>query len=199
MVRYDSGFAPNPFYGFCTLATCKPDIRRTAEVNDWVIGTGSADRRINLGGHLVYAMKVTEALTFKEYWNDHRFRRKKPNLTGSKKMASGDNIYNRDEGSGAWNQLNSYHSLNDGTPNLRHVNRDTSVDRVLISNDFVYFGGGGPPIPERFRNYNGKDICKAGQGRKVFSDSTMIESFVSWVRELSVDQYVTTPQDWLIG
>ena len=27
VVRYDSGFAPNPFYGYCTLATCKPDIR----------------------------------------------------------------------------------------------------------------------------------------------------------------------------
>jgi hypothetical protein len=36
VVRYDSGFAPNPFYGYCTLATCKPDIRRGAEVGDLV-------------------------------------------------------------------------------------------------------------------------------------------------------------------
>ena len=36
VVRYDSGFAPNPFYGYCTLATCKPNIRRSADIGDWV-------------------------------------------------------------------------------------------------------------------------------------------------------------------
>jgi len=30
IVAYDSGFAPNPFHGICTLACCKPTIRRTA-------------------------------------------------------------------------------------------------------------------------------------------------------------------------
>ena len=30
IVAYDSGFAPNPFHGTCTLACCKPTIRRTA-------------------------------------------------------------------------------------------------------------------------------------------------------------------------
>ena len=41
VVARDYGFAPNPFYGCCTLATCKPIIRRMAQVGDWVIGTGS--------------------------------------------------------------------------------------------------------------------------------------------------------------
>ena len=41
VVRYDSGFAPNPFHGFCTLATCKPGIRAHANVGDWVVGTAS--------------------------------------------------------------------------------------------------------------------------------------------------------------
>ena len=61
VVRYDSGFAPNPFYGFCTLATCKPDIRRAANVGDWIVGSGSNDRSIRRGGHLVYAMQVPPA------------------------------------------------------------------------------------------------------------------------------------------
>ena len=65
VVRYDFGFAPNPFHGFCTLATCKPGIRRTASVGDWVIGTGSAD--YDLVGRLVYAMKVAEVLDFNAY------------------------------------------------------------------------------------------------------------------------------------
>ena len=58
IVARDYGFAPNPFYGVCTLATCKPAIRGKAEIGDWVIGTGSkVDQR---DGHLVFVMRVTE-------------------------------------------------------------------------------------------------------------------------------------------
>ena len=70
VVRYDSGFAPNPFYGYCTLATCKPGIRRKAEVEDWVVGSGSNDRSVGRGGYLVYAMRVTEVMTFDDYTVD---------------------------------------------------------------------------------------------------------------------------------
>ena len=31
IVAYDGGSAPNPFHEFCTLAICKPGMRRTAE------------------------------------------------------------------------------------------------------------------------------------------------------------------------
>ena len=59
VIREDTGLAPNAFYGVCTLNCCKPDIRRTAEVGDWVAGfVGSnhpADR-----DRLVYAMRVTQ-------------------------------------------------------------------------------------------------------------------------------------------
>lgn len=73
VVRYDSGFAPNPFYGSCTLATCKPDIRRSAQPKDWVVGTGSADRWRDRGTRLVHAMKVGEAMDFRSFWDDPRF------------------------------------------------------------------------------------------------------------------------------
>ncbi len=43
VLRYDDGVAPNPFFGFCTLAVCKPVIRRKAQVGDWIIGTGSKE------------------------------------------------------------------------------------------------------------------------------------------------------------
>ena len=77
VVRYDSGFAPNPFYGYCTLATCKPSIRKGADIGDWVVGSGSNDRNIRRGGHLVHAMRITEILTFDEYGVDPRFESKK--------------------------------------------------------------------------------------------------------------------------
>lgn len=38
VVARDYGFAPNPFGGICTLATCKQRIRNNANVNDWIFG-----------------------------------------------------------------------------------------------------------------------------------------------------------------
>jgi hypothetical protein len=34
VVKHDGGFAPNPFHGFCTLACCKPKIRKGAKEGD---------------------------------------------------------------------------------------------------------------------------------------------------------------------
>lgn len=93
VVRYDSGFAPNPFYGYCTLATCKPDIRCSAAIDDWIVGSASNEPTIRRGGHLVYAMRVTETLTFDDYATDSRFAAKKPIRTGSRKQSCGDSIY----------------------------------------------------------------------------------------------------------
>jgi len=192
IVRYDSGFAPNPFFGYCTLATCKPDIRRSANVGDWVIGTGSANSAVRRGGRLVYAMHVVGCLTFQQYWNDERFQKKKPVLSRSRMHACGDNIYRRYNGK--WHQLNSFHSDADGTENERHIERDTSVDRILYSNDFVYFGGEGPKIPAIFRR--GKDICVSGRGRKVFDEQQFIGAFADWVGRLGTG-YCGRPLDWV--
>ena len=63
VVARDFGFAPNPFYGFCTLGTCKPKIRRSAKVGDWIVGTGSKTRR--RARHIVFVMRVTEVKPFK--------------------------------------------------------------------------------------------------------------------------------------
>src|SRR5258708_33639757 len=81
VVARDYGFAPNPFMNVCTLATCNPKIRGNARVGDWVVGTGAASRKRS--GRVVFAMCVSEAMTFNEYWNDPRFQKKKPNLRAS--------------------------------------------------------------------------------------------------------------------
>ena len=73
VVTVDTGFAPNPFHGVCTLACCKPDIRRTAKEGDYVVGLGPK----HLGNRLVYAMQVTEIMDLDSYWNDERFRIKR--------------------------------------------------------------------------------------------------------------------------
>lgn len=197
VVRYDSGFAPNPFYGACTLATCKPDIRQTAAIGDWVVGSGSNDRKIRRGGHLVYAMRVTDALSFIEYDAHPRFGKKKPFRRGSRKQSCGDNIYYRDPVDDTWRQRDSFHTLDNGQPNPDHIARDTGVDRVLISDDFVYFGGEGPLIPGHLMDQEGRPLAKSGIGRSRFDDPQLFEAFTSWVRSLGVSGYQGRPQEWI--
>jgi len=198
VVRYDSGFAPNPFYGYCTLATCKPDIRKSAAIGDWVIGSGSDDRSVRRSGHLVYAMRVTESMTFDAYGRDPRFESKKPYRNGSRKQSCGDSIYFRNAVGGAWQQRDSFHSRSNGSLNPEHVTRDTGVNRVLISNDFVYFGGEGPVFPDGLQDRQGRPLCKAGRGYAIFDDAQLVEDFEQWVRSLAVNGcYQGAPFEWL--
>lgn len=192
IVTYDSGFAPNPFAGFCTLATCKPEIRRLAEIGDWIIGTGSNRKGVERGGYLVYAMRVEECLTFSEYWNDPRFTKKKPIRNASYHLSCGDNIYcPRDDGNG-WRQISSYHRNKDGTPSAKHIKRDTSVDRVLISRDFVYYGAQGPKIPENLADCG---FVLPGRGYKNIREPERIGAFVAWLRKLEKTGYAGKPFD----
>ncbi|WP_415810480.1 hypothetical protein [Litorimonas haliclonae] len=193
IVAYDSGFAPNPFHGFCTLATCKPEIRKHAAIGDWIIGTGSNRVGIRRGGFLVHAMRVTEAITFSEYWNDPRFEKKKPNLCASYRMACGDNIYCPNE-VGGWSQKNSYHSSSDGEPVKKHIDRDTSVNRVLISDDFIYYGAEGPEFPN---NLKAAGLVLAGRGRKKITAEPVIRCFEKWLSELNDIGYQGRPFDML--
>jgi hypothetical protein len=191
VVARDFGFAPNPFFSFCTLATCKPIIRRIAEPGDWIVGTGSA--KWNRAGHLVFAMEVAEAMTFDQYSVDPRFQQKRPNLRGSKKQAFGDNIYSRQ--SGSWYQENSHHSFEDGSPNPANIANDTQTNRVLIGTDYVYWGGSGPPIPVRFRNFNGIDICTK-RGHKSEFQAELVQQFIAWIGVSGARGYMADPLDW---
>ena len=174
VLREDTGFAPNPYHGFCTLACCKPLIRRRAETGDWVIATGSNAKGKRRGGFLSLAMRVTEILTFQEYWDDVRFRAKRPDLDGILEEACGDNLYQRDPASGQWLHIQAYHC------EFTTMQEDTSVDRVLISNDFMYWGGNGPPLPE----FGGYNLCKEGRGYRVNFPEEVTEEFVEWIRRL---------------
>ena len=192
VVARDYGFAPNPFFGFCTLATCKPKIRESAEVGDWVVGTGS--KTAGRDGHIVYAMRVTEALTFNQYWRDPRFREKRPSLRGSTKQAFGDNIYHRDR-EGRWRQEDSHHSLPNGSPNRANISHDTQTNRVLISDHYVYWGGSGPLIPKRLRNFAGTDLC-GKRGHKNAFPAEMVAAFVKWIEGIGESGFTGQPREW---
>ena len=192
IVARDYGFAPNPFFGICTLATCKPRIRKTASIGDWIIGTGSKQKERQRC--LVYVMRVTETMTFNEYWEDERFRRKKPNLRGSMKQAFGDNIYFKDN-AGQWQQQDSHHSYRNGMPNPYNIKNDTQTDRVLLSTEYAYWGGSGPEIPQQFSNYDGLDIF-AIRNHKCRFRKELVNDFLAWFHSLDANGYLGAPLDW---
>lgn len=142
-------------------------------------------------------MHVEETLSFAKYWSDPRFRSKRPNLSGSRKVAFGDNIY-RPDGSGGWAQLDSHHSLHDGSPNPENVNRDTRIDRVLIASDFIYWGGEGPPVPNPLRNFGdeAEDLCASTQGHRCNFSGEMVAAAVTWFEEFTKRGRQGRPDQW---
>ena len=144
-VSYDLGFAPNPFGGLCSVACCKPKIRHGAKLGDWIIGlTGT---RLPPALRFVFAMKVTATTSFDGYWGDPNYAGRKAKRNGSQKTQVGDNIYHRDSERGAWVQEDSVHSLPGGAQCPLNTAHDTRVNRVLLSDAFVYFGEAAPVIP----------------------------------------------------
>ncbi|MFN3166406.1 MAG: hypothetical protein ACE37H_05005 [Phycisphaeraceae bacterium] len=190
-IKHDYGFAPNPFYGYCTLATCKPRIREHASVGDYVIGTGSAKR--NRRGYLTYFMRVEEILAYDQYWLDERFQRKKPCMNGSVMQAFGDNIYHQEDGQ--WLQEESFHSMPDGSANNVNLDHDTKSEKLLVSQDFAYWGGTGPEVPQKFRNFDGVDLV-FGRGHRNNFPWQMVDEVVQWLRSLDASGYVGEPVEW---
>lgn len=144
VVARDYGFAPNPFHGICSLATCKPVLRENAQVGDWIVGIGSKEN--GSSGRIIFAMNVDEKITFNQYWSDQRFHNKRPYLPGSRMMRYGDNIYHQSS-SGKWIQEDSHHSLEGGNLNYENKDRDTSSNYVVLGREFYYFGRNCPAIP----------------------------------------------------
>jgi len=183
IVASDTGFSPNPFSGVCTLACCKPGIRRTATVGDWIVGlTPKSD-----GNRILYCMEVGNLLRYDQYWR--RFKCKRPNLNGSLSERSGDNIYEpKDAAVGNrlsadprnYRQLPSRHSKpkfsNYEDPDTKRS--DLSGQRVLVATKFAYFGSTPQKLPK------GLNDLIVGLGYRCnFSEETK-EGFLEFVKKL---------------
>lgn len=147
VITRDYGFAPNPFWGICSLATCKPQIRQRALKGDWIAGFGGANTTI--AGKMVFLMCVDETCTFDDYWNNPRFKVKRPCFDGCYQQCYGDNIYHHV--GNEWVQENSHHSY-ENEINYNNLNHDTRIDRVLISSYYWYFGSDAIEVPNEFKN-----------------------------------------------
>ncbi|MEK6782270.1 MAG: hypothetical protein AABY93_11215 [Bacteroidota bacterium] len=189
-IKNDNGSAPNPFWGTCTLTICKPKIRRTAKVGDWIIGTGSKNSKLkdgntyDLSGSLVYAMKVSDKKTIKEYdkycqsdlpnklpkWFNKDWRRK-----------LGDCIYDYSKGEEPTIRMAVHRE--------RNRIKDLSGLKALLSNHFYYFGEEPRPIPPSL-----KRMVIKGQGHLVFDDPKLIETFEKWIVKFKKNKICANPQ-----
>jgi len=190
VLRYDDGAAPNPFWGVCTLTICKPAIRRTAAVRDWVIGTGSVNatcndgQRHDLSGSLAYAMKVTQILTMEEYnhYCQKELPAKVPDIGHSdwtKRM--GDCIYDYSAGGAP--------TIRPGVHNEGNRERDLSGQRALLSTHFYYFGEEAVPIPTYLF-----PLIKKSQGHRKIEDPRLVEAFERWMEPFPLNVVAGEPQ-----
>ena len=136
-------------------------------------------------------MEVTEVLSIQEYWNDPRFKSKKPILNGSLPLIYGDNFYHLDS-SGNWVQEDSAHSNRDGTPNLEHLKTDISGENSIISDHFFYFGQSAPELPKALHS-----VCHTGIGQKLLPAEIGSE-FISWLTDHYEPKIHGKPINWII-
>ena len=140
----DTGFAPNPFHGILSLATCKPFIREKKGINTYIAGFTSKELCDEEVGkeRLVYIMRITEKLNFNKYYSDQRFECKIPS-NDNRISKVGDNIYFFNDGK--YTQGFSYFHRDKA-----NIANDLKSDQVLLSDDFFYWGIGAISI-DNFR------------------------------------------------
>src|SRR5258708_3033614 len=192
----DNGSAPNPFWGLCTLAICKPNIRRSADVGDWVVGTGSSRSPIrDISNKIVYAMCVTQKMLMKDYdeFTRSQLPTKIPDWENTDlRRRFGDSIYDYSGN----NDSDSDPILRQSVHTITEKPRDLSGDYVLLSDHFFYFGDQPVTLPEELLG-----IVKKGQRHKAQANAPYVDRFISWINTLgySPATLVGNPQKWLLS
>jgi len=188
----DTGFAPNPFWDYLTLACCKPVIREHAILEDWIVGfrgrglfsKHKSDEAPDEIFKLIYCFQIKEILSFSDYFNDPRFENKRPDFKKTDtKYHVGDNIYEPLD-NGQYQQIRSYHSLNkysDWKVDENNMKRDMSSGKVLISgkNDFWYFGRNPIKLPKELIGDLIMNYPKGGTGHKNIVNDGLINDVIA--------------------
>ena len=169
VLKHDTGFAPNPFWSYCTLAACTPNhMGIRPDIGDWIIGTES----INSGNKLVYAMQIGFIMSFDEYYTDRRFKKKIPDKNSKDwRRHCGDNIYYKNQ-SGKWQQYPS--TFHDKPENKR---QDIKHPYVFIGKHFYYFGCKAVKIPSKYTA-----LVWKRHGVKCKHPPKVTEDFLTWLR-----------------
>lgn len=136
VISSDDGSAPNYEPPFVTLSICKPRIRRKARSGQMILAFNGS--RLHPEPNSVrWAGIVREVIPLGSYWDDPRFRSKRPD-----RSRVPDNIY-RPSRSGLEQVKNPIHSAWNAATDIGGLN-------ALVLDDWWYFGGTAPIAPAEF-------------------------------------------------
>jgi hypothetical protein len=193
-VAHDGGSAPNPFHGLCTLAICKPAIRRVAKPGDLVVGLdcGSESSRI------VYCMVVEGSLAWSAYIEACHGRHAVPASSATadswtKKIPSGP----EDPGDCIWTDHAQYaDALDSWSHHGGHEDFARDVvdgQKVLFGTTFWYFGKGDQ---HQLRLADDLSATIPGRGHRSNANREFREPFVDFFNVELVAQGISSPGRW---
>ena len=193
-MTHDTGFAPNPFWGYLTLATCKPKIREHKRPGDWVAGFTSKELCGDSVGaeRLVFLMQVEERMALADYFHDRRFQSRIPrDPPAAKVYRCGDNIYRplvrnaRD--ATEFEQLpNDHHGLD-------QKDHDMTGRHALIARRFAYFGVEALRVPRDVRP--NVPPGQSAHGRET-RDLARAKRFIDYVFSVGHAPVMARPHQW---
>ena len=166
----DRGSAPNPFGGICTLALCKPQIRKYCEIGDWVLGFGS--KQLDHENKMIYAMKVDDKMTFEEYdkFCNNQYRIKLPEHS-----TQGDCILYKVDCS------NTYKQRENVLHTYEIIQHEISSEFVLLSKQYYYFGDNAVEIPQHIN-----PISPIGRGYQSVKNQQYVNEFEEWINTFEI-------------
>jgi hypothetical protein len=160
------------------LVICKPKVRLKAQVGDWIAGTGSSRSPIgNIRDRLVYAMRITEKMTMRDYddWVREECSGKFPDWRSSDwRRKLGDAVYDFGE---------FPPRVRRGGPHgLDHREHDLKGEYALLSEHYYYFGDDPVALPDYLLG-----IVKRGPGHRSSQNAVFLRPFVEWIEGLDVE------------
>lgn len=179
-IVHDKQFAPNPFKGVLTLATCKPLIRRSKESESGVWLAGFAAYSVKDGLRpkkgrelLIYLAKISEVMTMQDYWT--KYPQKRAQKCGEEfEEYYGDNIYDE-----------NLHLVNDNHHKDWDFKRDISGKNVLICKEFYYFAPDSRlVVPNEF-----DELVYKRRGQTLVQNKDLIQKFIDYVRSCAKDDF----------
>jgi hypothetical protein len=206
-MTHDSGFAPSPFWGRLTLATCKPQMRLSKRKGDWIAGFTSGELSGDAVGkeRLVYLMQVKERIPLGRYYGDPAFSKKIPKRRGVRHIERlGDNIYRPKHepacAPGDFEQIpnDSHYNTANCSPDRDAQKQDVSGGFVLVADRFVYFGCEPLNVPAAIRP--AVPLGQSAHGWRT-KDVKRAQGFIAYVfREARGRRIVAPPwQKWPDG
>lgn len=149
----DDGTAPCVDGGLLSMTVCKPKVRTSAKVGDYVLAFGTNAQPAP--NRLVYVAKITKVIPDAAYFDDAKFQKRK------------DCIYKRTP-QGLLKLVPGVSDHNTGT-HAKDLGPPPHYPNAiaLISNDFRYFGGAGTDDWKEYAPHLKKMIENLGQGHRV--------------------------------